>query len=245
MPGLLDMLGDPRQMGLLGLAQGLLQGSARSYDPRHGSFGYAMGQGLRGGTQGLLFGQAMREQKTADEKRKAAQALQEAHQRGASAEELRSLYWAYDPVDAVKRTMQNQRSPYSVQQGTETVTYQPGRGGEPAVEIGRGPKWNPRTGGATAPQQANNAEIDQDRAVLAQIEQELPPGTTLAEEIQRRIGRADPVTGRMIPDYNSFLGRAAWNATQRKVGGDDPDQATWRRKLLGFAPAAGAMPKSW
>ena len=86
-------------------------------------------------------------------------------------------------------------------------------------------------GGATSAQRANNREIDEARKRLREMEQMLEPGVSLAEEIHRRIGTTDPATGRRILDYNSFLGRTAWQAMQRKIG-PDQEQARWSRVLI-------------
>ncbi len=99
------------------------------------------------------------------------------------------------------------------------------------------------SGGATPAQQANNSEIDEARKRLQEIEQKLEPGVSLADEIHRRIGTTDPATGRRILDYNSFLGRTAWQAMQRKVG-EDREQARWSRMLINPPePSVPAGPK--
>jgi hypothetical protein len=58
--GLIDMLWDPQdrseRMAGLGLAAGLLEASAPSTDPRHGSLGYVLGQGIDGAMQGMRQG---------------------------------------------------------------------------------------------------------------------------------------------------------------------------------------------
>ena len=112
------------------------------------------------------------------------------------------------------------------------------------IDVGESPRWAPGEGGGpTASQTANNAEIDQARARLEEMEQNLEPGVSLSEDIHRRIGVTDPATGRITPDYNSFLGRTAWQAMQRKVGEDDADQARWSRVLINppsFSEPAGA-----
>lgn len=100
----------------------------------------------------------------------------------------------------------------------------------------RGPE-----GGATPAQQANNREIDEARKRLREMEQKLEPGVSLTEEIHRRIGTTDSTTGRRILDFNTFLGRTAWMAMQRKVGGDQ-EQARWSRVLINppeFSEPAG------
>ena len=94
----------------------------------------------------------------------------------------------------------------------------------------------------TPAQQANNQEIDEARARLEEMEQKLEPGVSLADDIHRRISVTDPTTGRLTPDYNSFLGRTAWQAMQRKVG-EDRDQGRWSRLLVNppeFSDPAGA-----
>lgn len=65
--GLLDMLlyGDEDGIGMqagLNAAAALLEAGAPSTDPRSGSFGYALGQGLRGLGRGQMLGMAMAEQ---------------------------------------------------------------------------------------------------------------------------------------------------------------------------------------
>ncbi len=86
-------------------------------------------------------------------------------------------------------------------------------------------------GGATPAQRASNREIDEARKRLREMEQILEPGVSLADEIHRRISVTDPTTGRSTPDYNSFLGRTAWQAMQRKIG-PDQEQPRWSRMLI-------------
>lgn len=68
--GLLDALWDPQdpseRMARLGLAAGLLEASAPSTDPRHGSLGYALSQGLQGAMAGMEQGSAADARRRAD-----------------------------------------------------------------------------------------------------------------------------------------------------------------------------------
>ena len=82
-------------------------------------------------------------------------------------------------------------------------------------------------GGATAAQQANNAEIGAARQTLDRM------GLDKAE-ILRRTQKATN-TGRANPDYDPSLERLLRTATQRKVG-VDPEFAVIHRRYLGPAP---------
>ena len=82
-------------------------------------------------------------------------------------------------------------------------------------------------GGATAAQQANNAEINAARQTLDRM------GLDKAE-ILRRTQKATN-TGRANPDYDPSLERLLRTATQRKVGAD-PEFAVIHRRYLGPAP---------
>lgn len=92
----------------------------------------------------------------------------------------------------------------------------------------------------TPAQEANNSEIDQARARLRDLEKNLPPGTTLSDELHNRMSRVNPATGRLEPDYSSYWGRLGWLAQQHKVG-DDPDQSEWSRNLM-MPPEPATMP---
>ncbi len=98
-------------------------------------------------------------------------------------------------------------------------------------------------GGVTPAQLANNREINEARKRLQEMERDLSPGVSLSEEIHRQISVTDPTTGRSTPDYNSFLGRTAWMAMQRKVG-KDRDQARWSRILVNPPEFLEAGPKA-
>ena len=135
-----------------------------------------------------------------------------------------------------------QASPPSGYRRTEGgLDFIPGGPADPAqagrlAEAKRGPD-----GGVTPAQLANNREINEARKRLREIEQKLEPGVSLAEEIHRRIGTTDPTTGRRTLDFNTFLGRTAWQAMQRKVG-QDREQARWSRMLINppeFGEGAG------
>jgi hypothetical protein len=100
---------------------------------------------------------------------------------------------------------------------------------------------NSDSGGATPAQQASNAEIDSARALLADLEKSVPPGTTLADELMGRMRQETP-GGRTEPDYNSYWGRIGWLAQQVKIGGADADQSAWSRKLTGMVPRVEPLP---
>ena len=114
------------------------------------------------------------------------------------------------------------------------------------IEIGKGPRFKPsERGGPTDPQIANNSEIDQARLRLEELEQGLQNGSTLAEELNRRMSSTDPSTGLLTPDFSSFWGQIARTAMQAKVGVPDPDQAMWSRRLMlppEFTDPAGPKP---
>ncbi len=139
------------------------------------------------------------------------------------------------------------RAPTSrtVNRGDQVITeeWDPSKGW---IEIGKGPRFKPsERGGPTDPQIANNSEIDQARQRLEELEQGLQNGTTLGEELNRRMSSTDPSTGLLTPDFSSFWGQIARTAMQSKVGVDDPDQAMWSRRLMmppQFSDPAGAKP---
>ena len=75
-------------------------------------------------------------------------------------------------------------------------------------------------GRLTRTQKASNSEINKARQDLVKLERNLPIGTPLFEELQRRMNTLNPLTGLPTPDYNSHWARMAWRAMQHKTGGD-------------------------
>lgn len=98
-------------------------------------------------------------------------------------------------------------------------------------EVGRGPRWDPSSGGITPAQEANNQEIDAARAYIATLEATLGKGQTLKEEITRRTSEAT-ATGRDNPDYDPLLSKALSRATNRKIG-EDPDYQKFMERVYG------------
>jgi len=99
-------------------------------------------------------------------------------------------------------------------------------------------------GDLTAPQIASNAEIDNARQALTELQRSLPAGTSLPDELNRRMSQFDPLTGFETPDYNSYWGRLGWLAMQSKTGGD-PEVGRWTNRLMPvIQPTAPAVPET-
>lgn len=121
-------------------------------------------------------------------------------------------------------------------EGDQVVTRQlvPGEGW---VEVSRAPRWEPDEGGdITEAQKAQNAEIEEARRRLADLQERLPKGSSLSDELMERMSKTDPMTGLPTPDYQSYWGRLGWLAMQRKVGEPDREQSKWSQRLMGLAP---------
>jgi hypothetical protein len=101
-------------------------------------------------------------------------------------------------------------------------------------EVGRGPRFNPKEGGPTQAQTANNAEIDAARGTLA--------GLGMSRDQILRASQKQTDTGRENPAYDPYVERLVRIATQRKVGVPDQDfKGTWGKVYGTGKPAAASV----